>query len=406
MLFAAYGGGHVTMLEPVARAVSAAGYRIGFLGLTTAQAYLEAAGLDYFGFAELTGAGNPEVQAWGRELAGPLVPGAPVSHHESIAYHGLNFRDLVEEVGESTARRHYQEHARQGFLPVATMSRLLQDLSPRLVVSTNSPRSERALFIAAKALAIPALCLVDMFAMQEFQWIGSKDYADTICVLNEDVRSFLIERGCNPQNVVCTGNPAFDTIGSLNKRQSGAALRQAKGFASGQKVILWASNVEPERHPFTGAPGSPDLPQHVEAELRRLVKQHVDWHLLVRYHPSQNVQFLPGERVEQSLRGEDLHSLLHAVDLVVVMSSTVGLEAYFAGRPVVSVDMSIFTAEAPYSKMGVSTGVAALNELENAIIIGLSKGQDKGFDRAVTNNATAAVYDQILALLDRHAADE
>ena len=396
MLFVAYGGGHVTMLRPVAQAAIADGHKVGFLGLTTAQADLEQHGLDYFGFAELEGAGDPQVQAWGRELAGPDLPDSPVPYRESVAYHGLNFADLVAEMGEDASRRLYLERGRQAFLPLLTMKRMLKALRPRLVVATNSPRAERALFLAAATLGIPAVCVVDLFAIQEVKWIAQPGYAEVICVLNKEVREWIISNGGAPNRVVVTGNPAFDTLVDGQSAAAGLALRAEKGFTGDDKVILWASNVEPERHPFTGAAGDSNLPRQIEAQLRQLVTRHEDWRLVVRYHPSETVSFTPLSRVSLSPRSEALHHLVHAVDAVVVMSSTVGLEAHLAGRPVISVDLSVFAADAPYSRMGISTGVADLGHLERAIEEALLSGH-----RSRPSAASASATQLVLAQINR-----
>ena len=396
VLFAAYGGGHVTMLRPVSQTLASEGVTSAFLGLTTAQADLASHGFDYFGFAELEGAHDAQVQAWGREMAGPETSQSVVSYHESVAYHGLNFRDLVTALGEKGARENYARHGRQSFLPVATMEVLLKRLRPKVVVSTNSPRSEQALFVAARNLGIPSLCLVDLFATQEIKWISQPRYASTICVLNAEVASFFAERGCDPQAVVITGNPAFDNLYAPETAAAGLSLRAQKGFGDKDKVILWASNVEPERHPFSDAIGDPALPRRIEAELRRIVASEDGWHLVVRYHPSEKIDFEPGQNVSQSTRAENLHALVNAVDVVVVTCSTVGLEAHLAGRPVISVDLSIFTAEAPYSHMGISQGVTSVGDLELALKEALGGG-----DRLAVSDAAGAATQAVAVEVKR-----
>jgi len=402
VLFVAYGGGHVTMLRPVAQAAIAAGMRIGFLGLTTAQADLKRNDLDYFGFAELEGANDPDVQALGRELVGPEMAVSPVPYHESVAYHGLSFRDLVADVGEDAARQRYSQHARQAFLPVQTMTTMLESLRPKVVVATNSPRAERALFHAAASLSIPSVCVVDLFAIQEVKWITQPGYADVICVLNEQVRQWMVENGSAPHQVLVTGNPAFDALTDGNSAPAGLAFRAEKKFSQDDKVILWASNVEPERHPFTGAPGNSNLPRQIEAQLRDIISHHDDWRLVVRYHPSETVPFVPQPNVSLSERSEALHILVHAVDVVVVMSSTVGLEAHLAGRPVISVEMSVFAEDAPYSRMGISDGVTQLDQLEAKLVTALSS-ESRVAPSVRSSSATKLVLAQISLLLDKTA---
>lgn len=401
VLFAAYGGGHVAALRPVAQALAREGISVGFLGLTTAQADLENHGLDYFGFAELEGADCADVQSWGREFAGPDVPGSPVPYYESVAYHGLNFRDQVALWGETQAREHYATHGRQGFLPVQTMEKLLRQLQPRLVVATSSPRAERALFISARKLGIPRVCLVDLFAIREVEWIAQPGYADILCVLNDQVRDYVISSGCASDSVTVTGNPAFDTVNSQHSRDLAEEIRQAKGISAQSKVILWASNIEPEKNRFTGAVGDPRLPRRIEQTLREMLSSHPDWHLVVRYHPSEVVQFDPARNVHLSSRDENLHALIHSSDLVVVLTSTVGLEAHLAGKPVICVDMSVFTANSPLSKMGIGTGVTCLEQLQPLIEQLLAKADLPDNAKRGTQDACATVTGIILARLGK-----
>jgi hypothetical protein len=253
------------------------------------------------------------------------------------------------------------------------MLRVLQGLRPDVVVATNSPRAEQAALLAARAAGIPAVCLVDLFALQEVEWIGQPGYADRICVINESVRTMFLERGRQPGEVLVTGNPAFEGLADPATMHRGRALRARRGWDDGRVNILWASTVEPARHPFTGEPGDPALPRTVEAALRKYVAADDRLRLVVRYHPSEQIEFVADDRVELSPSGEALDELLHAVDLVVVTASTVGLQAWLAGKPVLSLDLSVFTADAPYSRMGISTGANSLGELENLLTEAVGK---------------------------------
>ncbi|TXC65467.1 hypothetical protein FSC37_03250 [Piscinibacter aquaticus] len=234
-------------------------------------------------------------------------------------------------------------------------------------MATNSPRAERAAIMAAGQLGIPSICAVDLFALQEVQWIGQPGYATRVCVLNDSVRRMFLEHGRRSEEIIVTGNPAFDRLTSVAAVDAGAALRQARGWNDGLTTVLWASQIEPERHPFTDRCGDPTLPRRVEARLRALVASDPSFRLVVRYHPSERVQFRAAPRVEFSATSENIADLLHAVDVVVVTASTVGLEAAIAGRPVISVDESIFTPDTRYAEMGVARGVASANEVASAV---------------------------------------
>jgi hypothetical protein len=370
ILFVAYGGGHVAMLIPVAKLARELGHEIVFLGLTTALPALQKAGIDAIGFAGLLQHAPQGAAGFGIELAAQLPAGGTVPKEESEAYLGISFADLVAERGEAAARAAYAEHGRHAFLPVAFFERVLAARQPDLVIATNSPRAERAAIVAAGRLGIPSICLVDLFALQEVRWIGEAGYADRICVLNDEVRNMFLRHGRKESELVVTGNPAFDVLNEAHSVGAGAQMRRDRGWDDDRITILWASQVEPERHPFNGEPGDPRLPRNVERELREFVRGHPGFRLVVRYHPSEHETFVPEPHVEFSPRSDPLAGLLHAVDIVVVTCSTVGVEAFLVGRPVVSVDCSVLSPDAPYADMGISRGVKRIADLPVALLDG------------------------------------
>lgn len=390
IMLVAYGGGHAALLAPVAQALIAKGHCVTFLALTTARAALDRLGIPSIGFSNLPEAIDTDALRWGHEIAGDLTVAGPVSSEETLAYLGASFRDLVDEYGEDQARRRYSESGRQAFLPVATMRRVIKRIAPELVIATNSPRAERAAILAAGQLGIPSICAVDLFALQEVQWIGQPGYATRVCVLNDSVRSMLLTYGRKSEEVVVTGNPAFDRLTAPETAQAGAQLRQARSWDDGKKTVLWASQIEPEKHPFTDVYGDITLPRRVESHLRDIVAADENLRLVVRYHPSERIAFKSGVRVDLSPVSEPIATLLHAVDVVVVTASTVGLEAALAGRPVISIDNSIFTPDTQYHAMGVSRGLRHLQDLRAALdeaLMGLGPafGQSKTGKTATQN---------------------
>lgn len=368
ILFVAYGGGHVAMLAPVCKHLLASGHQVHFLALTTAPQYLENEGLTGFGFKDIPGSLLPEVQSIGEKLTNDLPNGGLVSREESIAYMGRSFLDLVDQYSEAEAERLFEKKGRQAFLPVRTMKQVIDWLAPDVVVATNSPRAEQAAILAAAEIGIPSVCVVDMFALQEIQWIGKAGYASRVCVLSQAVREMFINYGRAQNEVIVTGNPAFDRLKSESLPERATDLRRLKGWKNAP-VIVYASQVEPELHPFNGTKGDPLLPERYEKELYRIARDHADWRVVIRPHPSENRlgwSSLP-DHVYYSDSREQLDVLLTAADLVITLTSTVGLEASLLGTPVISIQGSIFTPDAPYAEMGLAYPVNTLDELEPAI---------------------------------------
>ena len=367
ILAVTYGGGHVALVTPVIKELMHRGHDVTVLGLTTAASYLKEQGISCIGFMDLLGSSNREAHDIGLRLASNMKTSNLVSEHETIAYLGLNYQDLAARMGKELAASEYAEKGRQAFLPIGVMQRAIDRFKPDMVLATNSPRAERAAILAAGACGIPSVCVVDLFALQEVQWIGEQGYATRICVLNETVKSMFLKHGRKDEEIVVTGNPAFDRLQQPEVKAAGARLRHERGWDDGSTTLLWASQPEPEQHPFAPRRGDPDLPRKIEDVLRRFVQDNPGFRLVVRYHPSEQVEFVKHQGVTFSPTSENLHVLLHAVDMVIVTASTVGLEASLIGKPVLSVDCSIFTEDAPYSTMGVSQVVPAVAELPSAI---------------------------------------
>jgi len=366
VLFVCYGSGHVRMVVPVAAALRERGLaQIQVLGLTTAASVVRAAGLPLLQFKDFVEPGDEAALARGRELAAGL--GSVDDAQESAAYLGLSYADLEAEAGPGEARRRYAQFARQAFLPLRTLTRILQRTRPDLVVMTNSPRAERAAAIAAGRLGIPCVCLVDLFAIDEVRWIGATDYAQRVCVLNDHVREFLVAAGRDPGQVVVTGNPAFDTLLAPATAERGRAMRRRQGW-EGRRVVLWPTQVEPAVHPFDGRAGDPELPARVLSRLAAWTQSHPDAILCVRPRAGEVPPALPAsDRI--LLTGQDwpLPDLLHAVDAVVTLTSTVGLEGHLCGARLIQVLGSVFEPAMPLARFGIADAAVTPEGLEAAL---------------------------------------
>ena len=65
------------------------------------------------------------------------------------------------------------------------------------------------------------------------------------------------------------------------------------------------------------------------------------------------------------------------------------------GKPVVSVDASVFSQDTPFSKVGLSRGVSDLHKLERALESALASPLEIPGGYAAPGNATEAVVAQI-----------
>lgn len=342
------------MVVPVALRAKALGLcEPLILALTTAAPVARAAGLPTIGIKDFLTAADEPWLAMGEKLAAQLA-NAPVDLQESAAYLGLSYADLVAEHGEPAAAAIYEKSGRQAFLPIRLMQRVLGQLRPQLICATNSPRAERAAVVAAGMLGIPSACVVDLFAIDEKRWIGLAGFADRVCVLNESVRKSLLAMQRKPDEVLVTGNPAFDRLFEPAHALRASATRQRLQCGE-RRVLLWASQHEPSHHPWRQQAGDSSLPGRVLEALIAYVGSRGDWLLAVRPHPSEADPVLPDHpRIRLTGRDWPLTELLYACDAVCTLTSTVGLEAHLIGKPVVQVSGSMFEDAAPFVAMGIA----------------------------------------------------
>lgn len=364
-LFVTYGGGHVTMVVPVALDLQRRkGWEVQVLALTMARPAVDAAGLPALGFRDLIERGDEAALARGADLAAEHhQDGLGIPREESIAYLGLSYADLERQVGAEEAVRRFGELGRRAFLPFGPIQRLLDRIRPDVVIATDSPRSEEAALRLARKNGLPSVCIVSLFGLDwESVTLREPGYGDRVVVMSDWVRDNLIALGRRPAEIVVTGNPAFDRLNDPDLPRQGDALRAEKGWRD-RKVILWASQPQPAQ----------ELPPRMMELLLAAVERHPDWHLVYRPHPNEPGLPVPSHpRVSVSPRTENLAVLLRAIDVAVVMTTTVGIEAALSGRPLVKVCLSPFDAYAPYEKMDLALPVRRLEELEASLAAALS----------------------------------
>lgn len=369
ILFVCYGAGHVNMLVPlILKAQSDPRFDVTVVGLTTASVVLKAKGIPFVGFKDLLEDEDYRALRYGEELASSIPAGGSVPIEETIAYLGLSYNDLVLRHGADKAKEMFSSKGRQAFLPLSVMERIFDRYSPDILVSTNSPRAERAAFMVARDREVPSVCIVGLFAKHEVEWIGEPEFGSRVCVLSESVRQLILSSGRREDEVSVTGNPALDRLARESLLDEAHEFRTKKGWLD-KKVILWASQPEPKKHPFTGAPANPSLPRDVDTALLSAASKHPEWKIVIRHHPGESISprdWPDGAYISGS--DEDLAVLLKACDVVVTMTSTVGVEGLLLGKPLVTVNQSVFCADAPYAEMGLARGIDHLDCLEEVLV--------------------------------------
>lgn len=369
ILFVCYGSGHVRMVVPVAQALVAAGLaQVKVLALTTAAPAVRAASLELLQIKDFVRPGHAADQA-ALDIGRRLMRDMPTVEDpdETTAYLGLSYAELEEDVGVEEAAHRYARDGRQAFLPRRMLQRILREVAPDIVVATNSPRAERAAIEAARLLGLPAICLVDLFCLDEVKWIGESGYADKVCVLSDAVKQFLLCSGRTDSQVVVTGNPAFDDLANPMHVAAGALLRQDRSWGN-KHVLLWPTQVEPAFHPFNGTRGDITLPERALEKVMNWVLARDDCILCIRPRAGLAPMALPtNPRIVITGQDVGLPALLQAVDVVVTLNSTVGLEGHLAGARLVQLLGSVFDNAMPLKSYAIADEAVALDGLAAAL---------------------------------------
>lgn len=356
------------MVAPVVKELESRGVECQVLALTTGYRKAEQLGLHPLGYRDFQHlvASLSDVLRWGHQLY-PENQHPDVDAYESLLYLGINYEQWVADHGEGQAASMYAAHGRGGFYPLKFMRAILQAVKPDILVTTNTPRSEQAAVEAAIGLSIPTLSMVDLFLGPTYPFCQRRIYADKVTVISDAVKQVLQSVGIAPSRVVVTGNPAFDTLASASVQRQAQAFRQRLGWKD-LKVVMFAGHTE-------DSPGTPLnwlgrlFCVEVESRLRDWVNQREDRALIVRYHPSES-HLYPGfaqhprmHRSDPSL--ESLHPVLLATDIVIVQTSTVGLEASLSGRAVLCLKFAPSVQETSYNyaDLGLAAPIDSFDHL-------------------------------------------
>lgn len=395
ILLASYGGGHANMILPVFKSLQQrSDISPELMAFTGARFLFDESHVPYFSFKDtLEFQTSKRAAALGRQLVDNTTSLLPTE--ETIAYMGSSMEDLIQTHGETEAFELFNTHGRSAFLPVAFFKALLIREKYNLVVTTNSPRSEKALVYAAQELGIPTVVIVDLFDQREFaDRTAHPGYGTRICVLNEYVKNEMIKLGRPADEIVVTGNPAFDKLAAPELQSEATEIRHARNWGD-KKIILWARGNDLE---------SLELSPIVEQRLADFARTSPDTILVIRPHPNENLTSLEFPRnAFVSTRHDPLPPLLQAADVVITMLSTVGLEGALLGKPLVQLRMTKNSHASPYVELGVAIGASSLEEMIDCVSTHLNEGQrSKNRNWSNTLGKAAANVSQVIQTLLEH----
>ena len=360
ILAVTYGGGHARAVKPVCDELYRRKISVVVLALTTGESIFQDAPYRIIGFRHIIpDVISADVQRLGATLASAEGWDSAVGYAETVAYLGLNMYELIQRVGEEAAHDLFRRHSRRAFNPEATMKRLLNQINPRIVLTTTSPRSEKAALFAAAKLDIPSVMIVESLYNPVTPWVADHNVATKRCVLNNSVAEELI--GMNgrliPSSVIVTGGAGFTKRSDVVCNRSGVKNR-----------ILFCGFTEPEKHNVNLAKGNSGL----ELRLLKVLDELVDTlgiEVLVKQHPSEVPTWNQVVKHCTVLdRNADVTDYFSEVDCVVTMPSMVCVDAMINDATVILVKGSVFDNDLPYFESGLASLTVSESDLFELIV--------------------------------------
>lgn len=382
ILVAAYGGGHARLLIPVIRDLKARGYEITVLGLTLGKAVFRQANLKALGLYDII-RHSPrwvEIERVGKSVLTEQDIHPQVGRNDSLAYLGSGLLDLIETQDEAKALNQYATIGRKAFDQSITANEILRITGCDVLVTTSSPRMERALVRAATTQNKQSIVVVDLFASIEKAWLTNPTFANCICVFHEMVKQVLVKGGRPARDIIVTGNPAFDALSDI----------PSKRFLRDKPHILLLSQPVTS----TGKAYESVNLAHVARALGEEVSKG-NLTAEIRFHPNE------GEARRKQVRGDlldrstshSIESTLADADIVVTESSTAGVQAQLLGLPLVKLGWSARSALVPLEKLGPTWVVQSEGQLLAQIELAIAAGRFPRNDGL--GMATSSVVNQI-----------
>jgi len=327
-----YGGGHINIIEPIIdELIKNKNYNVKLLALTTAyikvknkydKNILKSVSDYLFLFDENI---DSIFQNGLKIFKDNYNKSIGLSKLEVLFYLGLSYSESISKLGKNKAYEAYKKIGRQSFLPINTIKKILEYESIDLVITTNSPRFEKASLLASKELDIKSIQIVDLFGDDLI-----KQNATYIIVMNEMVKNKLINKGFNKESIFTLGQPAIEKsiekVNLIEKNDMNIQINKNK------KNLVYFSQPPIKFNKYgknLGYVSYEEINPHIFKILDNLKSKY---NIYFRLHPNEKIKeynkyFKKYPEVKYLNDKLDLSETIALSDLVVTPYSTVALQA-------------------------------------------------------------------------------
>lgn len=389
VLVVAYGGGHMIPLVPVVKDLEKKSYTVKTLALTSACENAKSGGIDFKSYKDyfhLNGNDQELAKKYGEELAKDWHnPNSPVSYEESVAYLGTNFLEVVKTHGEELAYELLKKIGRHCFYPINFLKKIIKLEKPDLVLTTNSPKSERASISAAKELGIKSIRFEDLYIDTNvidtnIKILGKNLYKETIgkydieptkvAVMSNYSKSLYLKNSqtlgiISPESdVVVTGQPILEVVEEQMKEKQTYDLIPSR---KDKLTLCWVHQNE-----------TPDQKEVFDIVIEWFKNYSENFNLVIKLHP--NIKNDDFDKINSKFSDINKYANLRFIkkeldpnyvlwnsDIIISQESTMMTQASVMGKPLLTLNPTNERPNCPHVKVGGSSFINSSAEVQSHI---------------------------------------
>jgi hypothetical protein len=391
VLFVTYGGGHVKIAIPVIKELKKRGYKISVLGLTASVLALQEEGIRYNGLRDYINLFDDKklIYALGRKyIDANFIPQKGLEKEEILLYLGLNIYDLSLQMGSiEKAEVFFHKHGRKEFYPYHTMKKIIQHENPDVIFVTCSVRSEKAAAIIGNELQIPVVRVVDLLGDRE-----DIPYQAKVCVINEIAKKNIIDYNSHLKgaDIIITGQPNLEPTYDYNELFS---LKERYNTDKYKGIIS-----------FFSQPKNSQRGKVIE-KLIEIFNSKPEYFCFYKLHPNEDEEFYkkylsvipPNMLLKKHI---ETNCIVVLSDIVMTFNSTVGLQAVYTNKPLITINLSDLPYKTEYSRYGCAVLLTDLDLLEQYIEKLLDPNDELNIKLAVNRKKIAMPQGSALNIAD------
>lgn len=252
---------------------------------------------------------------------------------------------------------------------------VIKSVNPDIAVTlAETTEFDKGLFLACQKRKIPSVAIqhgifTDLRCMHEYGEVSLKEIKPRYCpvpaitaVYGGIYKRFLIEKGkYPPSSIVITGNQRYDSLANANKVFDKKEIYKELKLDPNKKVVVMATEV---------SSSIKDTELFVKM-VSDAVKKIKGVQLVVKVHPNQTIRYydklFKDNKVDAVITKYNIFKVVYACDVLLLVRSTVGLEAAILNKPIVTINSIEGAHSVDYSREGVAIASYNAENLSKSI---------------------------------------